>query len=76
MNNNDLAQLEQKLIASKAELQRQEEVYKEIGATVELDQTRVGRVSRMDAMQAQQMALESARRRQNQIQKITGACSA
>jgi DnaK suppressor protein len=32
------------------------------GATVELDQARVGRLSRMDAMQAQQMALETERR--------------
>ena len=32
------------------------------GETVELDQARVGRLSRMDAMQAQQMALETERR--------------
>jgi len=73
MNGDDLALLKQKLLANKAELQRQEELYKEAGSTVELDQTRVGRVSRMDAMQAQQMALESVRRRQAQLQKISGA---
>ena len=38
--------------------------------TVELDQTRIGRLSRMDAMQTQQMALESQRRRKIQIRKI------
>ena len=32
------------------------------GETVELDQARIGRLSRMDAMQAQQMALETGRR--------------
>ena len=34
----------------------------EAGETVELDQARVGRLSRMDALQAQQMALETERR--------------
>lgn len=47
--------------------------FKESGQTVELDQTRVGRISRMDAMQTQQMALEQSRRRQQQILKIDGA---
>lgn len=43
---------------------------KESTETVELDQCKVGRLSRMDAMQAQQMALESERRRELQLQKI------
>jgi DnaK suppressor protein len=34
----------------------------EAGATVELDQTRVGRLSRMDALQAQAMSKETSRR--------------
>lgn len=37
---------------------------------VELDQTMVGRLSRMDAMQQQQMALASERRRHQELQKI------
>ena len=41
--------------------------------TVALDQSKVGRLSRMDAMQAQQMAQETARRRQLQLQKIDNA---
>lgn len=40
---------------------------------VELDQARVGRLSRMDAMQAQHMAQETARRRQRQRVAIDGA---
>lgn len=40
---------------------------------VELDQTRVGRVSRMDAMQAQAMAVESERRRHVELARIAGA---
>ena len=41
--------------------------------TVALDQSKVGRLSRMDALQAQQMAQETARRRQLQLQKIDSA---
>jgi len=45
----------------------------EAAGTVELDQSKVGRLSRMDALQAQQMALETARRREIQLQKIDSA---
>lgn len=41
--------------------------------TVELDQACVGRLSRMDAMQAQQMALEGDRRRRSQLAEIDRA---
>ena len=41
--------------------------------TVELDQSRVGRLSRMDALQGQAMSLELKRRRQIEIQKINAA---
>ncbi|MDA7510151.1 TraR/DksA C4-type zinc finger protein [bacterium] len=40
--------------------------------TVELD-TSIGRLSRMDAMQSQQMALELRRRQQNQLQRAESA---
>ena len=40
---------------------------------VELDQTRVGRLSRMDAMQGQAMALETARRRDVEVTRIDAA---
>jgi len=42
-------------------------------ATVELDQTTVGRLSRMDALQGQQMALEQDRRRKAEVQRIEAA---
>ncbi len=42
-------------------------------ATVELDQTRVGRLSRMDAMQAQAMSQEARRRRQLELARIEQA---
>ena len=41
--------------------------------TVELDQTRVGRLSRMDAMQIQQMELALSRRQQDELVKINQA---
>ncbi|MGB1800929.1 MAG: TraR/DksA family transcriptional regulator [Gammaproteobacteria bacterium] len=40
---------------------------------VELDQTRVGRLSRMDAMQAQAMSLEAKRRRDLELVRIKSA---
>ena len=40
---------------------------------VELDQTRVGRISRMDAMQAQAMSQETNRRRVIELQRIKAA---
>jgi len=40
---------------------------------VELDQARVGRLSRMDALQAQAMAKESGRRRGIMLRNIAGA---
>ena len=49
-----------------AELQQAEEI-------VELDQTRVGRVSRMDALQQQAMAKETGARRQMEIKRIHAA---
>lgn len=40
---------------------------------VELDQTRVGRLSRMDAMQAQAMSVETKRRREREVLRINAA---
>ncbi|ABK44884.1 transcriptional regulator, TraR/DksA family [Magnetococcus marinus MC-1] len=40
---------------------------------VELDQTRVGRLSRMDALQMQAMAKESGLRRQQELRRIDAA---
>jgi len=45
----------------------------EAAGTVELDQTSVGRLSRMDALQGQAMSQERDRRRQIELQKIAAA---
>lgn len=42
-------------------------------ATVELDQTRVGRLSRMDAIQHKEMAMETGRRRKAELRRIAAA---
>jgi RNA polymerase-binding transcription factor len=42
-------------------------------APVELDQQAVGRLSRMDALQVQAMALEASRRRKGELRRITAA---
>ncbi|MHA1554164.1 MAG: TraR/DksA family transcriptional regulator [Alphaproteobacteria bacterium] len=42
-------------------------------APVELDQQAVGRLSRMDALQVQAMALETSRRRGLELQRIAAA---
>lgn len=43
------------------------------GKPVELDQTRVGRLSRMDALQNQAMAQETERRRRQELIRIDAA---
>ncbi|KPK51779.1 MAG: hypothetical protein AMS22_10340 [Thiotrichales bacterium SG8_50] len=45
----------------------------EAAAAVELDQTRVGRVSRIDAMQAQAMSVAAIGRREQEIARIDDA---
>ena len=45
----------------------------EAAETVELDQTRVGRLSRMDAMQAQAMGVETQRRRTEELKRVAEA---
>ncbi len=68
-----LEQYRKALLRLQAELRAFAETSRESGETVELDQTRVGRLSRMDALQSQQMALETARRRQQRLARIEGA---
>ena len=73
MNEEEIEQIRQKLLHLKSELEEQEKSFKETSKPVELDQSSVGRLSRMDAMQAQQMALEAARRCGHQLLMIEGA---
>ncbi len=58
------------LLEKKAALTEEEAAGKEAAQVVELDQASVGRVSRMDAMQGQAMAIAANQRRQFELQKI------
>ena len=46
---------------------------REAAGTVELDQSKVGRLSRMDALQAQAISQERERRRELELQRIEAA---
>lgn len=61
------------LIARRQELLRLTESSAEARQPVELDQTRVGRLSRMDALQSQAMSVETDRRRKVELQRIEAA---
>ena len=61
------------LLTLQEELTRLLEVTKTSRNPVELDQTSVGRLSRMDAMQAQAMQLETDRRRKQELVRIESA---
>ena len=62
-----------KLLKLRAERQAIAETADESAAVVELDQTKVGRLSRMDAMQAQAMAKASSERRMQMLRRIEAA---
>ena len=73
MTESEVEQFRQRLIGLQSELQSLGDSLEESGKTVELDQTRVGRLSRIDAMQGQQMALEVGRRRKQKLIDIAAA---
>ena len=61
------------LLELRRELESVAAAGEESAAVVELDQTKVGRLSRMDAMQAQAMAQASSQRRENTLRQIAAA---
>lgn len=61
------------LLDKKAALMEEKAAGKEAAQIVELDQASVGRISRMDAMQGQAMAIAANQRRQIELQKIGAA---
>jgi len=69
----DVTHYKEKLLSIKEDLLRVEETGNEAAKTVKLDQSCVGRLSRMDAMQAQAMSIESKRRREIKLQRIETA---
>lgn len=69
----DLAAIRSRLLTERAALSDTSHSAAESRAPVELDQTSVGRLSRMDAMQSQAMALATERRRSDTIRRIDQA---
>jgi len=72
MNPERLDYFKNKLLSSQEELQNDLSSGQDAAEVVQLD-TSIGRLSRMDAMQSQQMALELQRRKQNQLQSVSNA---
>jgi DnaK suppressor protein len=69
----DLPFFLQRLLQRRAELLALAETSRQACATVELDQCAVGRLSRMDALQAQAMSQETERRHQVELRQIESA---
>ena len=71
--NLDVAKFKALLLNRQEELQEIESTGNAAAETVELDQSRMGRLSRMDALQGQEMSKETKRRRELELQKIGSA---
>lgn len=73
MNKSNIQKFNKQLLNKQNELLELKQSLKKSAATVMLDQNSVGRLSRMDAMQAQQMAIESERRCEQHLIQIKAA---
>ncbi len=73
LTDTEIQEIKERLLQLKSELLAIEESGREAARPVQLDQASVGRLSRMDAMQAQSMAMAAGRRREEQLARIAGA---
>jgi DnaK suppressor protein len=73
LSESDLQRFKSLLLNLKAGSLEAGETGQQAEQVVELDQTRVGRLSRMDALQAQAMSVETGRRRRQHIIGIDAA---
>lgn len=73
MNKATTAKFKQAMLDIRAELEAHDASEKESTQPVALDQSSVGRLTRMNALQTHEMALEAARRREQQRAEIDGA---
>ncbi|MDG2087986.1 MAG: TraR/DksA C4-type zinc finger protein [Arenicellaceae bacterium] len=69
----DVKYFEQGLLDKQEELLGVSELSRQASSTVELDQTRVGRLSRIDAMQMQEMSKATDARRSGELRRVTAA---
>jgi len=72
-NGLDTKKYKKLLMTAQKEVQALASMTAEDRKPVELDQTTQGRLSRMDALQVQEMALEQERRRELELQRIEAA---
>ncbi len=73
MDNETIEKFKHILIEQRDSLLSAQQLAQDSTGIVELDQSSVGRVSRVDALQSQSMALEGSRLRQQQLRKISTA---
>lgn len=73
LSDNQIAKFKQQLLEQKQELVDMVSSASEAADVVELDQTRQGRLSRMDALQGQAMSQAMQERRQARIRQIDAA---
>jgi len=73
LEQNQIHDLEKLLLRQQSELLQLKQTGIDAAAVVELDQSRVGRLSRMDALQVQAMSQQRERRREIQLQDIAAA---
>ena len=73
MNKTDLNYFHQLLLEKQQELRSTDQLARDSTKAVTLDQSSIGRLSRMDAMQSQAMALETKRRREIELTRIDAA---
>ncbi|MGM0422904.1 MAG: TraR/DksA family transcriptional regulator [Pseudomonadota bacterium] len=69
----NIEEMKQRLLDRKAVIEAALESDDEVSGPVELDQTRQGRLSRMDAMQMQAMQLATQERCRNELKRIAAA---
>ena len=73
LDKNQIEAFRQRLLQKQQDILGLNETADDAAKTVELDQTSVGRLSRMDALQGQAMSLELQRRRQLELKLIKSA---
>ncbi|MEM8687253.1 MAG: TraR/DksA family transcriptional regulator [Pseudomonadota bacterium] len=73
LSDDDISYFKGRLLAMREELTALLETSDDETGPVQLDQTSVGRLSRMDAMQRQAMAQETERRRHSDLRRIEAA---
>lgn len=75
LTNEKIQLLQQRLLDNRVEITTAIEGETKTAATVELDQSTMGRLSRMDALQVQAMSKETKSRHEESLRKISSALS-